>query len=217
MMKVEVCNSNRQLNHTLGEVDIDLSWVLTGLPRRAVKSSSDQSKPHFIPFQLTKNLQAMGTIYLAFCRVQRNTTKASSTVELAEPAQPGEATGTESSLGTKCLHLHAPVPWITHADDTCSFNTAQGEDEIFSSSDLEQHEEESWQSFDETMRDGIMIAEETQKEVIIRQPTADHYFYNNLIIVDSQRLAASPTEELATSKCIKCIIFEIIILSIIKL
>jgi hypothetical protein len=159
----------------------------------------------------------MGTIYLAFCHVQRNTTKANSTVELAEPAQPGEATGTESSLGTKCLHLRAPVPWIAHADDTCSFNTAQGEDEIFSSSDLEQHEEESWQSFDETMRDGIMIAEETQQEVIIRQLTADHYFYNNLIIIGSQRLAASPTEELATSKCIKCIIFEIIILSIIKL
>lgn len=196
MMKVQVFDSSKDLNDALGEVEIDLSWVLNGLPRRAVKSSSDQSKPHFTPFQLTNAESvamgngAMGTIYLAFCHVQRTND------ELAEPA---EATGTESSLGTKCLRLRAPAPWIAHADDTCSFYTAEGEDEKrFSSSDLEQHEEESWQSSDETMRNGIMIAEETQTEVIIRQPTADHYFYNNLIIIDSQRLAASPTEELAT-------------------
>ena len=91
----------------------------------------------FIPFQLTKakTFQAMGTIYMAFCHVQRTTD------ELAEPAQPRGATGTEYSLGTKCLHLRAPAPLIAHADDSFSFNTAEGEDEKFSSSDWEQHEE----------------------------------------------------------------------------
>jgi len=189
MMKVQLNDARHELNDALGEVDIDLSWVLNDLPslpsRWTLRYPPGNLERRFIPFQLTraKTFQAMGTIHLAFCHVQRTAD------ELAEPAHPWGAAGTESSESSrviKCLHLRAPAPLIAHADDSFSLYTAEGEDEKFSSSDLEQHEEEPW------------YAEETQKEVIIRQPTADHYFYNNLIIIDSQRLAASPTEELAT-------------------